>query len=171
MVDLFLLGIGLGIRLADALGDNTRVALRVASILAVLALHTGRVLEEVTTESTAHDVVKLPLHKLVAVNIVNLLLPLTNGTLSAQTGAHFSFVVRRFDEVQAQLYLAGGLQVEPAVYRLRDLDLGLRRRVGWLRTLVSWRGWRRSKLRLALLLSIQGELWRGSSSGVGHPIS
>lgn len=99
MVDLFLLGVGLGIRLADTLGNNTRVALRVASVLAVLALHTSGVLEEVTTESTTHDVVELPLHKLVAIDIVSLLLPLANGTLSTQTGTKFSFVVGRLDEV------------------------------------------------------------------------
>lgn len=118
MVDLLLLGVGLGIRLADTFGNNAGVALRVAGIFAVLALHTGRVLEEVTTECTAHDVVELPLHKLVSIHIVNFLLSLANSTLSTQSGAKFSFVVRRLDEVQAQLDLASGLQVEPFIQRL-----------------------------------------------------
>lgn len=94
VIDLFLLGVSLSIRLADTLGDDAGVALRVACILAVLALHARRVLEEVTTERAAHDVVELPLHKFVSVNIVDLLLALANGTLAAKTGTQLALVVR-----------------------------------------------------------------------------
>jgi hypothetical protein len=41
VVDLFFVRIGFGIALADALGDDARIALVVASILAVFALHTS----------------------------------------------------------------------------------------------------------------------------------
>lgn len=173
MVDFLLLGVGLSIRLADTLGDNTGVALRVASIFAVLALHTGRVLQKVTTECTTHYVVELPLHKLVSIDIVNLLLPLTNGTLSAQSGAKLSFIVRRLDEVQTQLDLASRLQVEPFIHRLRGLMSSLDWRIGRLSVLVPWRSRRRSKMGLAMLRRIRLELWWSTSSeaGVGHPIS
>lgn len=60
VVDLFFLGVGLCVRLADALGDNVSVTFRVACVLAVLALHAGRVLKEVGTEGATHDVVELP---------------------------------------------------------------------------------------------------------------
>lgn len=86
VVDLLLLRVRLSIRLADTLGDNARVALCVAGVLAILALHTCRVFEKVTAERAAHDVVELALHKLVSVDIVDFLLALTNGTLSTETG-------------------------------------------------------------------------------------
>jgi hypothetical protein len=48
VVDLLFVGIGFGIGLADTLCDNTWVALLVTCQSAVRALHTSRVLEEVT---------------------------------------------------------------------------------------------------------------------------
>ena len=48
MVDLFLVRIRFCVRLADTFGNNICVALRVASVLAILALHTGGVFQEVT---------------------------------------------------------------------------------------------------------------------------
>ena len=59
VVDLLFLGVGLCVGLADALGYNISVTFRVASVLAVLALHARRVLEEVGTEGATHDVVEL----------------------------------------------------------------------------------------------------------------
>lgn len=47
VIDLFLVRISLGITLADTLGNNAGVALGVASVLAILALHTSGVLEEI----------------------------------------------------------------------------------------------------------------------------
>ncbi len=82
MVDLLLVRIRLGIALANALGDDTRITLCVASVLAVLALHAGRVLEEVAAKGASHNVVELVLDELMAVHLVDLLLALADGTLS-----------------------------------------------------------------------------------------
>jgi phosphatidylglycerophosphatase A len=85
VVDLLLVRIRLSIALADTLGDNSRITLGVASVLAVLALHASRVLEELPTERTTHDVVELVLDELVAVHFVHLFLSLADGTLSSKT--------------------------------------------------------------------------------------
>jgi hypothetical protein len=100
MVDLLLVRVGLGVALADALGDDARVALRVAGILAVFALHTGGIFQELTTESTAHDVVELLLHKLVAVHLVNFLLTLSDSALSAKTKVDGAAVLVLLDEAE-----------------------------------------------------------------------
>lgn len=49
VIDLLLVGIGLRIRLTDTLGNNAGIALRVTSVLAIFALHTSRILEELAT--------------------------------------------------------------------------------------------------------------------------
>ncbi len=59
MVDLFLVWVRLRIRLAYTLGDNACITLCVASVLAILALHTRGILKELATERTTHDIVKL----------------------------------------------------------------------------------------------------------------
>lgn len=59
MVQLLFIRIRLGIGLADALCDNFRIALLVTGVFAVLALHPRRVLEELSTQSTSHNVVEL----------------------------------------------------------------------------------------------------------------
>ncbi len=85
MVDLFLVRIGLVVRLADALCDDFRVAFCVAGVLTVCALHSSRVLKEVTTKRTAHNVVELLLDKFVALLFVNFFLLLSNSSLSVET--------------------------------------------------------------------------------------
>jgi hypothetical protein len=85
VVDLLLVGIGLVVRLADTFGDNLLVALAVAGILAVRALHARSVLEELSAQRTAHDVVELLGDELVALLLVNLFLLLTHGTLAVET--------------------------------------------------------------------------------------
>ena len=84
VVDLLLVGVGLGVGLGNTLGDDARVALGMAEVLAILALHAGRVLEEISAEGTAHYVVELPLHKLVTVHLVDLFLALADGALAAE---------------------------------------------------------------------------------------
>jgi hypothetical protein len=85
VVDLLLVGIGLIVGLADTLGDDLGIAFTVASILAVRTLHTRGVLEEISTQRTAHDVVELLGDKLVALLFVDLFLLLAHGTLSVET--------------------------------------------------------------------------------------
>lgn len=57
-----------------------------ASILAILALHASRVLEEIAAKRTTHDVVKLLKHKLVTVKLMCLLFSLPNGTFTVEAG-------------------------------------------------------------------------------------
>ena len=116
VVDLFLVRISLGITLADTLGDNAGVALGVASVLAVLALHTSGILEEVGAERTAHDVVELLLDKLVSVHLVDFLLALADGTLATQPVHARS--TAPLHEVKTEVDLTIGLQVEPTIYWL-----------------------------------------------------
>ena len=85
VVDLLLVRVGFSIRLADTLGDDAGVALRVTCVFAVLTLHSRRVFEEIAAKSTTHDVVELPLYELVAVHLVNLFFSLTDGALSVET--------------------------------------------------------------------------------------
>jgi hypothetical protein len=74
--------------LGDTLGDDLLVALLVAGVLAVLALVTERVHEELATEGAEDDLVELPLDELVPIHLVHFVLPGTHGALSAQsTGA------------------------------------------------------------------------------------
>lgn len=85
MIDLLLVGVGFVVGLADTLGDNLRVAFPVASVLAVRALHTRGILEEISAQRTAHNVVELLGDKLVTLLFVNLLLLLAHSTLSVET--------------------------------------------------------------------------------------
>ena len=124
VVNLLLVRIRLGVALADALGHNARITLGVASVLAILALHAGRVLEEIAAEGAAHDVVKLVLDELVSVHLVHLLFPLTDGAFSAETHIDGASVLVMFDEAHLKLDLTGGLEVEPAVDG-PDVDLRL----------------------------------------------
>lgn len=59
MIQFFFIRISLCVRLANTLCDDSGVAFLVASVLAIFALHASRIFEEVATESTAHNVVKL----------------------------------------------------------------------------------------------------------------
>lgn len=123
MVDLLLVRISFRITLTDTLGNHAGIALGMASVLAVLALHSGRVLEEVSAESTAHDVVELVLHKLVAVHLVNLLLALADSALSSETQIDLASVLVGLDKAHLKLYLTGRLEVKPPIDGAR-VDLG-----------------------------------------------
>lgn len=74
-----------GVALGDALGDDLLVAILVARVFAVLALHPRALEEELAAERAQHDGVELLLDKLVAVLLVDLLLALANGALSTQS--------------------------------------------------------------------------------------
>lgn len=93
VVDLLLVGIGLGVRFADTLGDDLGKAVLVASVLAVRALHAGGVLEEIATVCAAHDVVEGLHGELVAVLLDDILLLLTNGAFTSKTDVEFALRV------------------------------------------------------------------------------
>lgn len=124
MVDLFLVRIGLGVTFADTLGNDARITLCVASVLAVLALHASRVLEEVPAECTTHNVVELVLNELVAVHFMNFLFSLTNGTFSSKSKIHWSSILVCLNKTDLQLDPPRRLQVEPAIDG-SSVDLGL----------------------------------------------
>lgn len=115
MVDLFLVRVRFRVGLADTLGDDTGITLGVAGVFAVLALHAGRIFEEVAAKSTAHDVVKLLLDELVPIHLVHIFFPLSNSTLSAKTKIELLTFLGLLDEIHAQLDLSSGLEVEPAL--------------------------------------------------------
>jgi hypothetical protein len=65
----------------------------VASIFAVRALHAGGVFQQLSAKRTAHDVVKLLLHELVAVHLVHLFFLCTDSAFSSQAEIQRLFVV------------------------------------------------------------------------------
>lgn len=98
MVDLLLLWVGLSVRFTDTLRDYTGITLSMTGVLAVLTLHSGRVLEEVAAKSTSHDVVELLRYKLVAVHLVNKLLALTNSSLTVEAEVEWTTILDLLNE-------------------------------------------------------------------------
>lgn len=94
MVDFLLIRISLIVGLADTLSDDLGVTFPMACVLAVGTLHTGCVLEEVSAQSTAHDVVELLRDELVALLFVDFFLFLTDGTLSVETNVERTSVFK-----------------------------------------------------------------------------
>lgn len=92
VVDLFFVGVRLVVGFADTLGDDLGIAFPVAGVFAVRALHASSILEEVAAKSTSHDIVKLLRDELVALFLVNLLLSLTDCTLTIETNVEWSSV-------------------------------------------------------------------------------
>lgn len=122
VVDLLLVRIRFRVGLADTLRNHTGIALCVAGIFAIFALHTGRVLEEIAAQSTPHDVVELLLHKLVAVHLMNLFLALANGALSVEADIEGSSVFCLLCEADSEVHCASGLERKPRVNGLRGLS-------------------------------------------------
>jgi len=121
VIDLLLVWISLCVRLADTLRNHACIALRVASIFAVFALHTSRVLQEIAAQCTTHNIVELLLDKFVAVHLVDLLLALTDGTLSVKSNIKRSSVLCLFCEADAEMNGSGGLESKPCVNWWRRL--------------------------------------------------
>ena len=85
MIQFLFIGVGLRIRLANTLGYDFCVALFVTRIFAIFTLHTRRILEEVPTKSTTHDVVELLKNKFMAVKFVNFFFALSDSTFTVKT--------------------------------------------------------------------------------------
>ena len=96
MIELFLIRIAFRIGLADTFGDYLRVALFVARIFAILALHAGGVFKELTTKSTTHDVVELLEHKFMTVKFMYFFFALADGAFTVQTNVEWSPVFQLF---------------------------------------------------------------------------
>jgi hypothetical protein len=97
VVEFRLIRIGFGVRLCDALGDHFAIALFMARVLAVRALHSSRVLQEISAQSAPHNVIELLLDKLMPVLFMDFLSPLSNGTFPVQTDVEGSSVFALFD--------------------------------------------------------------------------
>jgi hypothetical protein len=96
MVNLGLVGVGFGVGLCDALGDDFAVTSFVASEFAVGALHASSVFEQFSAKSTSHDVVELLLDELVAVLLMYLFLLLSDGTLTTESEVECCLVLACF---------------------------------------------------------------------------
>ena len=96
VVDFLLVGVGLIVGFADTLCDHFGVTLAVASVLAVLTLHTGGIFQEIATKSTTHDVVELLRDEFVTLLFVDLFFSLADGTLSIETDIERTTIFQLF---------------------------------------------------------------------------
>lgn len=96
MIELLLVRIGLRIRFADTFGNDFRIALLMARIFAILALHTGGVFQELSAKGTTHDVVELLKNKFMAVKFVDLFFALSDGAFTIKTNVERSSIFELF---------------------------------------------------------------------------
>jgi hypothetical protein len=96
VIDFLLVGVCLVVRFADTLRDDFRVALSVASVFAVGALHASSILQEVAAKSTTHDIVELLCDELVTLLFVDFLLSLPDCTLTVETYVERSSILQLF---------------------------------------------------------------------------
>lgn len=94
VIDLLFIRIGLVVGLADTLGDHFGITLAVAGVLAVCALHTSSVLQEIAAKSTAHNIVELLRDELVALLLVDLFFLLADSSLSIETDVERSSILQ-----------------------------------------------------------------------------
>lgn len=93
MIEFLLIRIGFSIGFADAFRHDFQVTFLVACVFTIFALHTGRVLQEIATQSAAHDIIKLLENEFVAVEFMNFLFSLTDGALAIQPEIERSLVL------------------------------------------------------------------------------
>ena len=77
MIELFLVRIRLSIGLADAFCDDFGKTLLMAGIFAVLTLHARRIFQEISTQGTSHNAVKLLGDELMPILLLYFLLTLS----------------------------------------------------------------------------------------------
>jgi len=106
MIELLFGGIRVRVGLADTFRDHLGIAFLMACILAIFALHTSGIFEEVAAERASHDVVELLNHKLMAVQLVDLFFALANSTLAVEPNIERSPVFVMFGETHCQLDLS-----------------------------------------------------------------
>ena len=82
MIQLLFVGIRFCIRFADTLCDNLGVALFMTRIFTILTLHTSRILQKVSAQSTTHDIIELLQDELVPEHFMDFFFPLTYGTFT-----------------------------------------------------------------------------------------
>ena len=82
VVEFLFIWIRLRIGLADTLRNNLGVAFAVTRVLAILALHTRGVLEEIPTQGTSHDTIELLNDKFMPILLLNFFFSLSYCTLA-----------------------------------------------------------------------------------------
>lgn len=85
MIDFLLVWIGFVVRFANTFGDDFRVTFLVTRVLAICTLHACSILQEIPTESAAHNVIELLCNEFMSLLLVDLFLLLTNSTLPIET--------------------------------------------------------------------------------------
>src|SRR5215471_15980861 len=85
VVDFLLIWVGFVVGLAYAFGNNLWIALLVTSILAIRTLHTCGILQEISAERTAHNVIELLRNEFVSLFFMYFFFLLTDRTLSIKT--------------------------------------------------------------------------------------
>jgi hypothetical protein len=96
VIDFLLVRVCLVVGFADTLRDDLRVALSVASVFAVGALHASRIFQEIAAKSTTHDVVELLRNELVTLLFVDFFLSLSDCTLTVETDVERSSILQLF---------------------------------------------------------------------------
>lgn len=96
VINFFFIGISLVIGFTDTLRDDFRIALAMASIFAILTLHTSSILEELPAERTTHNIVELLSNEFVSLFLVDFLFSLANRTLTIQTNIEWSAILQLF---------------------------------------------------------------------------
>lgn len=96
MIELFFIWIRLGIGFTDAFRDHLGETVFMASILAILALHTSSIFEKLATEGTTHNAVELLSHKFMAVQFLYFFFPLSHCTLAVKADIKWSPVLALF---------------------------------------------------------------------------
>lgn len=102
VVNFLLVRIGLVIRFADTFCDNLGIALFVAGIFAVRALHACSIFQKVPTKSAPHDIVKLLGNKLVALFFMHFLFLLADCTLPIETDVEWAAVLQLFGYIMVR---------------------------------------------------------------------
>ncbi len=113
VVELDFVSIGFGVALRDTLCDDFLRALLVASVATVLALTSSCVEQEFATERATKHLVELTRDEFVTVDLGNILLALTESSLSTETGIIGTFADVLLDEIEPQVNSPGRLDGEP----------------------------------------------------------
>lgn len=84
MVDFLFVRVCLIVRFTNAFRNHLRVTFAMASVLAVGTLHASRILQEISTKSTTHNVIKLLRNELMPLLFVDFLFFLADGSLTVE---------------------------------------------------------------------------------------
>lgn len=110
VIDFLFVWVCFVVGFADTFGDDFGVTFGVTRVLAVCALHSSRVFEEVTTERAAHNIVKLLLDKLVALLLVHFFFLLAHSALTIETNIEGTSSTGLFLETHGEMNPTSGFK-------------------------------------------------------------